>query len=466
MATSRYDVAVIGAGPGGLAGAAAAVRAGASVALIDSASQPGGQYWRHPSGDYAAVADLHQGTAAYRSLVRRAAPAAWFLQHQVWTIEREKNSFVVRAMADGVEVEIAAAALVLAPGAFDRQVPFPGWDLPGVYTAGGAQALLKGHQVLAGRRIAVGGTGPFLLPVAAGLSARGAEVVGVFEANSPRRWVRQARSVLPVVGKLAEGAGYAATLLRHRVPYRVRHAVVAAHGTDSLAAVTVARLDAHWRVIAGSERVIDCDAIAVGWGFTPQLELPLALGCETRADVDGSLVVCVDDLQQSSVESVYVAGEACGVGGAQLAVLEGSIAGRAAAGDAARAISSRQRRRRRALRAFAAVMHEVHSLRDGWQSWLSDDTVVCRCEEVPAREIRAAVGELGALDARSAKRFTRAGMGWCQGRVCGHSTGRIAATAAGRSFDPLGLAGPSIASPVPLGLLARAQAAHHLTTER
>ncbi|TDD98923.1 FAD-dependent oxidoreductase [Jiangella asiatica] len=464
-----YDVAVVGGGPAGLAAASAALATGARVVLVDAGRQPGGQYWRHPIGDLGAVADLHHDLATFRRLVAGASAAVRLFGHQAWTVEPAERGFLVRAVADGMERAVPARVLVLAPGGYDRQVPFRGWDLPGVYTAGGAQALLKGHQVVAGRRVVVGGTGPFLLPVAAGLAVRGASVAGVFEANAPAGWLRRAGSVLPVAGKLTEGAGYAAALARHRVPYRSRRAIVAAHGAESLTAVTVARLDARWRVLPGSERIVECDTAAVGWGFTPQLELPLALGCATRVDVDGSLVVAVDDLQRTSVPGVYVAGEACGIGGAPLAVAEGEIAGRAAAnaataanaaGQPAVVVPSRLRRRRRALRRFAAAMHEVHPVRDGWQTWLGEDTLVCRCEEVTAGEVRAAVDELGATDARTAKLLSRAGMGWCQGRVCGYATACVAA-GSGRPVeaDLRGVAERPIAAPITLSALANPEGA-------
>ncbi|PZF81224.1 NAD(P)/FAD-dependent oxidoreductase [Jiangella anatolica] len=453
MATSPYDVAVVGAGPAGLAAAAAALAGGARVALIDAGRQPGGQYWRHRPGDLGAVADLHHDLGAFRRLVAGAAGAVRHFGQHVWTVSGSAaDGFTVHAVAGDAETEVPARRLVLAPGAYDRQVPFRGWDLPGVHTAGGAQALLKGHEVLVGRRVVVGGTGPFLLPVAAGLAARGARVAGVYEANRPAGWIRHAGAVLPVAAKLTEGAGYAAALARHRVPFHTRQAIVAAHGGDAVEAVTVARLDHDWRIVAGSERVVECDAVAVGWGFTPQLELPLALGCATRVDADGSLVVEVDERQTTSVPGVHVAGEACGVGGAALAVAEGSIAGVAAAGVTSAPASLR--RRRRALRRFAAAMHAVHPVRAGWQSWLADDTLVCRCEEVSAGEVRTALDELGATDVRTAKLLSRAGMGWCQGRVCGYATACLTASCTGTAPDLRGVSERPIAAPISLGTLA------------
>jgi NADPH-dependent 2,4-dienoyl-CoA reductase/sulfur reductase-like enzyme len=457
MATSPaelpYDVAVLGAGPAGLAATAAAGASGARVALVDAGGRVGGQFWRHRDGDDGAG---HHRWSALRRLRAAVTGPDLLTGHAVWHVERTGAGFALHATTtvDGREAgrEIHCRALVVATGAYDRQLPFSGWTLPGVYTAGGAQALLKGHGVAAGRRVVVAGTGPFLLPVAAGL---GAACVGVFEAGSPVGFAREPAAVLRNIGKLAEGAGYAATLLRHRMPYHRRTAVIAAHGDDAgVQAVTVARLDAGWNAVPGTERRIECDAVAVGYGFTPQLEIPLQLGCATRMDADGSLVAVADDRQQASEPGVYLAGEVCGVGGAALALVEGELAGQHAAG---REPDRRLLRRRDRLRSFASAMHRVHPVPAGWAGWLTDDTTVCRCEEVTAGAIRAAVTDLGATDPRTVKLLARPGMGLCQGRVCGYATAGLIAQQRGRRVteqDLAGIAARPIAQPVSLGTLA------------
>ena len=339
---------------------------------------------------------------------------------------------------------------MLAPGAYDRQLPFPGWDLPGVMAAGGVQALLKGHGVAAGTRVLVAGTGPFLLPVAASLAAAGARVVGVHEAASGAGWARHPLAVGRNPAKLAEGLDLARALTRHRVPVRRRSVVVAAHGDGAVSSATVGRLGRDGRVVPGSERRVVVDLVATGWGFTPQLELPLGLGCATGVDADGSQVCTVDDDQRSSVAGVWLAGEVCGVGGAALAVLEGEIAGSAAAGVA---VPARARRRRSAARAFAAALHHAHPVPPGWVDRVTDDTLVCRCEEVTAGRLRAAVDELGADSARSAKLLVRTGMGWCQGRVCGFATSCLVAARTGGPPSPP-LPDRPVAAPLTLGALA------------
>ena len=458
---TRYDIAVLGAGPAGLAAAVAAAGQGAGTVLIDAGARPGGQYWRHREGDEGA---LHHGWGHFRRLRRglSAHGADYRPGHCVWHVERTEAGFTVHATREGSPRTVRAKAVIVATGAYDRQLPFPGWTTPGVFTAGAVQALLKGHGVPAGRRIAVAGTGPFLLPVAAGLAEAGVRVVGVFEAGLPTAFGRHPLATLRNLPKLAEGAGYLGTLLRHRVPYRTRTTVVAAHGTATVTGATVARLDQRWRIVPGSTREIDCDTVAVGYGFTPQTEIPLQLGCAMRRDADGSLVARVDARQRASVDGVYVAGEACGVGGAQLSAVEGELAGLHAGYATTGSAPDRRRlagllRRRAAQRSFAAALHRAYPVPDGWQTWLERDTTVCRCEEVTAGAIREAVDDLGATDPRAVKLYARPGMGLCQGRVCGYATTCLVARATGRrptAGDLRGMATRPIAHPLTLGALA------------
>ncbi|MEV7969114.1 NAD(P)/FAD-dependent oxidoreductase [Sphaerisporangium sp. NPDC088356] len=457
------DLAVVGAGPAGMAAAVAAARAGLSVALIDSGARLGGQYYRHPPEGFRArrPGALHHGFARFTRLADalKAHGVEIRLGHRVWAVEKLTGDASEKAIAAeedaGVAVHCLAGArderretvlarrLVIATGAHDRPLPFPGWDLPGVFTAGGAQALLKGDLVVAGRRVVVAGTGPFLLPVAAGLAGAGAHVAGVFEANGR---FGLASTLIAHPGKLAEGAGYGYRLARHRVPYAGGHAVVAAHGENELTHVTVAKVDRDW--VPGPLRTIECDALAVGYGFVPQIELATQLGCATGTGGDGGPVVAVDEGMRTSVPGVYAAGEPTGVGGAELAEVEGWIAGRAVAADLGRQVDRAPglARRRARLAAFGRALQAAYPVRDGWMGWLRDDTLICRCEEVPYARIKDA-RELGASDARSLKLLARPGMGWCQGRVCGYAVACLAGE------EPLPPRRP-IAQPVRLGDLA------------
>ncbi|MFC4010294.1 NAD(P)/FAD-dependent oxidoreductase [Nonomuraea purpurea] len=430
-----YDLVVVGGGPAGVAGALTAALAGLRVALADSSARLGGQYFRHAAAPEPAPG-LDRFLRQARALEARADVLP---RHQVWNISRELDGdLIVRCENHtGEPVTLRTRRLLIATGAHDRPLPFPGWDLPGVLTAGGAQALLKGNGVVAGRRIVVSGTGPFLLPVATGLAGAGARVLGVFEANGG---LGLARHPLPALGKAAEAAGYAAGLARHRVPYHTRQAVIAAHGEREVEAVTLARLDRGWNVLA--TRVVECDTVAAGYGFVPQIELGTQLGCGTRHDVDGSPVLVVDAEQRTTVPGVWAAGEPTGVGGWHLSELEGRIAGRSMAGPVPEILA----RRRERWRAFGAALQRAYPVQSGWQGWLRDDTLVCRCEEVPLARVRQA-RRLGATDARSIKLLARPGMGWCQGRVCGYAVSCLAGELPQPPRRP-------IAQPVTLGALA------------
>lgn len=463
-----YDVAVIGAGPAGLAAAVAAAERGRTVAVVDAGEAPGGQFWRHPSETVWPRYDGRGQHAwrVYTDLRRRfdaaiARKAVTYLPgRQVWFLSRQNGGFQVRmnpataSHGRGTGL-LRSDRLVLCTGAYDRQLPVPGWDLPGVMSAGGVQAFVKANGVSPGRRVVVAGTGPFLLPVAASVARAGGTVVAVCEAASLTGWLPQLRTALRSPAKLGEAAEYAATFARHRIRWRTRTVVTEVLGGERVTGVRLSRVDGQGRVLPGRDTILsDIDVVGFGWGFTPQLELAVALGARTRVDVDGSVVGVVDQRQATDVPGLFLAGELTGVGGALLAVAEGTVAGASAGGapDPHPALARKIRR----YREFAAAMHTAHPVPPGWESWLTPDTLVCRCEEVPYEHVRAARTELGAGDTRSLKSFTRTGMGWCQGRICGFAAGCLATSdtgqRAGRAAE--GALKRPLAAPVRLGDLA------------
>ncbi|WP_181774351.1 FAD/NAD(P)-dependent oxidoreductase [Amycolatopsis pittospori] len=446
---SRH-VVIVGAGPAGLAAAEHALRAGARVTVLDQADTPGGQYHRMlPEAFKARHPDrIQHGWAEFarRRRVLDHPRCRWWPASTVWALDRtDKTLHVLRGQADGGgrrRITLDPDALILATGAHDRTLPFPGWELPGVYTAGAAQALAKGERVAIGSRVLVAGAGPFLLPVAESLLGVGAEVVAVLEANPfatvGKGWSSRPWRLAAHAGKAGELARYAAALARQRVPYRFGRAVVEARGADRVREVVTAKVRADWSVVAGTERTYEVDAVCVGHGFVPQPELAVAAGCL----LDNGFVQ-VDGDQRTTVEGVFAAGEITGIGGAVTSAAEGVVAGCVAAGGTPdRALV---RERDRAL-AFAGRLAAAHPIGSAWRGWLDEDTIVCRCEETTYGELTRAVQAPSCPGSHALKLGTRAGLGPCQGRMCGPTVSELRGGAE-RHHRP-------IAQPIRLGELA------------
>jgi thioredoxin reductase len=386
------DVAVVGAGPAGVAAACRAAESGARTVVLDEGLVPGGQIDRHRPG---VEAPAH----ARAWLERLGRSTATLLSGaSVFDAVSEGGAFVVHAeTADGA-VRVRARRVVLATGARELFLPFPGWTLPGVMGAAAAQALWKSGASLAGRTAVVAGSGPLLLPVAASLAKAGAEVALVAEQAGLRAVAGFAAGLAAAPGRIVEAARYRSAFLD--APYRIGTWVAEARGAGRVESVVLA---------GGAGRTeIACDLAAVGYGLVPNTELARLLGCEVRGGA-----VAVDVGQQTSVAGVFCAGEPCGVAGAEVAVAEGEIAGLAAAGRP----EAGQGRRRAAARArgrrLAARMARAFRPRPELAALGRPDTIVCRCEDATLVAVAACAG------AREAKLSARAGMGACQGRVCG-----------------------------------------------
>lgn len=385
------DVAVVGAGPAGVAAAVRAAESGARTVVLDEGLAPGGQIYRHRPGVEAPEPARRWNERLARSGAARVGGAS------VFDVVREGHTFRILAETEaGVRV-VVAKRLVLATGARELFLPFPGWTLPDVMGAGGAQALLKSGASFAGRRAVVAGSGPLLLPVAASLAKSGAEVVLVAEQAGAAALAGFGAGLVRFPGKLLEAARYRSAFLG--TPYRVGTWIAEARGTGRVESVVVTDGRDSYEVA--------CDLAAVAYGLVPNTELARLLGCGLR---DGRVVV--DARQQTSVPGVFCAGEPCGVAGVDVAVAEGEIAGLAAAGCGGEA-GPRLERARASGRRLAARMERAFRPREELRRLALPGTIVCRCEDTRHSALATCSG------AREAKLASRAGMGPCQGRVCG-----------------------------------------------
>jgi thioredoxin reductase len=424
------DVAVVGAGPAGLAAALAAGDLGCEVTLIDAGSGLGGQLYRPGLLFPGRGQDRHAATEQLPprlARIRQVRQVRHLAATSAGPARRDHDGVVtlwVGGLEGGAETTVEVRAVVLATGASELVLPFPGWDLPGVTTAGAAQALLKSQGVTVGRRVLVGGSGPLLLPVAASLAEAGVHVVAVLAATPA-----------------PAGVPEAALLARLGVPVRTGYAVVACQGAGRVERAVIARLDRDWRPVPGGQREETVDAVHVSFGFSPALELPRALGCaEVPPASRPAAAVACDAGQATSVPGVFAAGQVTGAAGAEVSELEGYLAGTSAARYLGRVPPDAYAERTRTLRARlddarrrAAPLDAADPLPPGWLEWPDAGTVVCRCQETRWSEIDAAVAA-GARTVPAVQEATRCGTGYCQGRVCGLALRYAVSAAAGRSL--------------------------------
>jgi bacterioferritin-associated ferredoxin len=299
--------------------------------------------------------------------------------------------------------------------------------------------------------------------VAASLVEAGVKVLGVLEANRVNGWVNHLGAV--DVRKMKDAVRYFKILSAAKVPIRMGYAIIEARGDGRIEEVVIAKVDRNFTVKPGTVEVHKCDAIATGWGFTPDLTIAHSLGVSTDVHpIDRSVVIHVDAFQETSQYGIFAAGESTGVGGVDLALIEGRIAGIAIAVQRGLISTVEAKNRsvglaseRSKIRKFANALLSVYKIREGWRSWLNPETILCRCEEVTFKQVRNVVHDLGASDVRTAKLLSRCGMGMCQARVCGRMVADVigAEIGAPATDDELrGIHNRPIAHPISLQTLA------------
>jgi D-hydroxyproline dehydrogenase subunit alpha len=396
------DVIVVGAGPAGIAAATAAARHGRSVFLLDDNPAAGGQIWR--GGIEAPDRRANQGENAGKGSALHqltSSGATLLFGYRVFDAPAPGTLHALRETVGDAEVVVLRYdRLILATGARERFLPFPGWTLPGVFGAGGLQALVKGGFPVRGKRVAVAGSGPLLLAVAAHLCEYGAHITSVAEQAPLSQLAPFAASLWSHPAKIRQGIGYRAAL--GKTPYHLGCwpiSALADKATGLLESVRFTDGTKTWDE--------PCDLLACGFHLVPNTELASLLGCNLRGDF-----VVVDEQQQTSVANVYCAGEPTGIAGLEAALLQGEIAGLACAGQP----TGYARARNAAEQKFAGRLETAFRLRPELRLLACPETIVCRCEDVTYGNLAARSGWT------DAKLQTRCGMGPCQGRICGPAT--------------------------------------------
>jgi NADPH-dependent 2,4-dienoyl-CoA reductase/sulfur reductase-like enzyme len=385
----NFEVLVIGAGPAGIAAAARAAECGVRVGLVDDNPTFGGQIWR---GEFQNAHDPE--AQRWRALLGAAVTKLTGMR----VFQQPEPGVLLAEGRDGV-CELRYRNLIAATGARERFLPFPGWTLANVMGAGGLQAMVKSGLPISGERVVVAGTGPLLLAVASCLRREGAKIALICEQASWSALAGFSVGLMSQPRKLLQGMRLQRELAG--IPFAANSWPLAAHGEQTLERVTISR--------SGRAEMIACDYLACGFHLVPNIELQSLLGCK----ISGGYVD-VDDFQRTSVPGVFCAGEPTGIGGVELALVEGGIAGLAAVGETMQArklFAARNKARR-----FARMLDRAFRLRSELRQLPSPDTIVCRCEDVPHAQLRQHTSW------RAAKLHSRCGMGPCQGRVCGPAT--------------------------------------------
>ena len=446
---STMPLLIIGGGPAGMSAAIAAAQQGVPSTIIDEGHKLGGQIYRQPhkrarTEDFTVFQRGDELRAKVASLSKFITVESGTV---VWGIAQD-GKVAIGKEQHGTRL-VNPEYIVLAPGAYEYTVPFPGWTLPGVMTPGSAQIMAKTMAISPGQRVVVAGTGPLIYVVASQLVQRGVNVVTVLEATQRLAWWR-----LPVFGwraaaTIREGLGYLRTLRKAGVPLRYGHIVTRATGNEMLQTVSFAPVDKNWVADKSREQNITADTLCVGYGLQPRNYLAQLAGCEIEFDkYQGGWRATRDADMCTSKRNVFAVGDGAGVAGAATAELEGTLAGLVAAKRLAKLTTGALTSLRKPIEAELGKLNGAQSalghitqIRPGLAELIEPDTIVCRCEEVRWQEVQTAM-QHGGTRFRTLKVMTRFGMGMCQARYCWPAMARKIATETGQSIEEVGPVSP------------------------
>ncbi len=435
---ANYHVAIVGSGIGGLSAAVTLAGHGLDILLIDENIQPGGQLLRKskktvkkffkftPDSMKTKGFSLMEGINDVDSTIDRIHQA------QVLGVFKDRRLLIHKEIKEtsGNIIEVRAEHLIFATGARERYLPFKGWTLPGVMSLGAAQILMKSYGVLPGFNTIIAGSSPLMMVLASEILSNQGKVATVLDENHFSKNL----SFLPLIQhhwpKLFEGAFYTAQMMRNQVPMVKRARILEARGNTTFDAVIMAKTTPEGQVIHGTETKYTADALAIGYGFVPNIELAVQAGCDIEYQKGkGGWVVTADKNLESSVDSVFAVGEITGISGGKKSYIQGKIA----------AISilkklgkinfkkqglrlSKQMKHLHSLNhkqtAYAAFLNHLCQVPPNAYQQIHDDTLICRCENITMGTIKKAIRQ-GFITSGGIKKATRCGMGRCQGRICG-----------------------------------------------
>jgi len=428
----EVELIIIGGGPAGITAATEAARIGASVALIDENENLGGKVFG-PTGNAikGSVSDIIEKdirSQLLKDFNRVRDKISVFLNTAVWDIVDQRIVSLYPTDGSGKQINrIKGAKLIISIGAFEKAIPFPGWTLPGVFSVGGLNTLVK-KKILPGERFLLAGAGPLQLVLANHLINAGANLSAIVNAASLRDITASAFQLFASIDslQLRSGFDYLRNIKRHNIPIYRSHIISKVYGTSEVEKAEIVKVDESWNPIRGTEKEISVDSVAYGFGLIPCTELTRLCGCKHIYDERlGYWRVELNEKRETNIPGVFAAGDGLTIKGYSAAIEEGRVAAleactqldRVGRSETDRSLRPALRKLKRFNR-FGQIMDAISRPRPGIFNILTDDTVVCRCEEVTMQDVISAVAD-GARDVNDIKRRTRLGMGHCQGRFCG-----------------------------------------------
>jgi NADPH-dependent 2,4-dienoyl-CoA reductase/sulfur reductase-like enzyme len=464
LVREEVPLVVIGGGPAGLSAAIAAARAGVPVLVIDENLQAGGQIYRqlpepyHVNDPAALGVDYADGQTLLQQVERLSDRITIWNDALIWSVFDSRQL----AIAKGNDLMLVQAeAIVVATGAFERPVPVPGWTLPGVMTAGGAQVLLKSQRVLPGQRVLLAGSGPLQLVVANQMLNAGMDVVAVADSASAFNAWRYLPDLVRRPDLIKQGLDYLYRLKRGGVQMLRSHVLQAIEGDKQAQRAVLGKVDFAGRPVGADKITFNVDTVCIGYGLIPSIWLTFMLGCTHAYNpLVGGWIPAYNENMQTDQPGVFVAGDGAGIAGVLVAKREGRIAGLYAAAhtgmisiEQAEQAARSERKPLASLGKFRRALDHMYRIPSDLYANISDDTIVCRCEGVTAGEIRRAVRE-GTTALNDIKKRTRSGMGYCQGTNCTPTIAAILAREFGVKPETIKMMTTRPpARPIPLALL-------------
>ncbi len=326
--------------------------------------------------------------------------------------------------------EVRAEHLILATGAREKYLPFKGWTLSGVMSLGSAQILMKSHGVLPARNTLIAGTSPLMMALASEILGSSGKVTALVDENSMIKKLAFFPLIKNHWPKLLEGGLYTASMALNRVSMLQGCRVIEARGRQGFESAIIKKITPRGDVIPGTETELSAKALAVGYGFVPNIELPAQAGCALEYQEDkGGWVVKVDDTLESSSRSVYAVGEITGIAGAKKSYIQGRLAAMSILEKMGKiSISHGKKQFQKEVQRLVSLGHQQEEyasflnhlchVPNSAYAAIPDETMICRCEDITMGTIKKNILQ-GFDTLGSLKKATRCGMGRCQGRICG-----------------------------------------------